>query len=160
MNRIAHAFVISLAVLLGCGSNTALAGIESWTVPATDPVAAVGHGVVLDNKGNEVDIAASPDFVIQAQRYYIKSLYLMAGEQQRRLVNSKQQRVMGKKRLTQREQIVGNAALIDWLSDMVKPANAADLAIRNSILQNEMAPSRSLEIRLRNEGLLERIRPR
>jgi hypothetical protein len=150
-------FVITATILNIGGSFGDFSEIARWRVPSTDPVGAVGHGAILDAEGREID--PSPDFMLDVQRFYLKKLYLQADERQRAELNAKHQRLQETGRLTQREQIFVNAALIDWLIETVKPEDAAHLLIRNNVLRNRFFESdpdtpRTLIERLGQAGLI------
>jgi hypothetical protein len=137
MSRTVVAVLIALVILSGCSAIELQPQIETWTVAATDPVSTIGHGAILNPEGKEVD--ATPQFVIGAQRFYLKNLYVRANEKQRLEFKAKQQRLQGITPLAERDQILVNSALIGWLIDTVKPENAANLTMRNSVLRNESA---------------------
>jgi hypothetical protein len=102
-----------------------------------DPISAVGHGTILDAQGREID--PSPEFVIGAQRFYLERLYHQANDQQRAEFEAKQRRLRDVKGQTEVEQIVANAALVDWLIEAVKPQDAAHLASKNTALLSRFA---------------------
>jgi hypothetical protein len=176
MNGMVFSLVITAAMLSGCttgkdparGGNPGRRGgvedIDTWTVVATDPILTVGHGVLLSREGNE--IAPTPEFVIEAQRFYLKGLYQQASKEQRDELKAKQLRLQGAQPFTREQQIVVNSALIAWLIDTVKPEEAATLAGKNAALQGsvstkgaafqEAATSKGLLERLNQEGLLKR----
>ncbi|HEV2834625.1 MAG TPA: hypothetical protein VGW58_04860 [Pyrinomonadaceae bacterium] len=125
----------SLTLFLSCHkSQTTTPEIESWTVAAADPVSAVGHGAIWDAQGKE--ISPSPQFVIDAQRFYLRELYKQADEKTRAELNGKVQRLKELKSLAPHDQIFANSALIAWLIDVVKPEDAAHLASKNGALRN------------------------
>ncbi len=149
---LAIAAIFSTSASLGEFSD-----IARWNVPSTDPISAVGHGAILDAEGRAIN--PSPDFVLDAQRFYLKKLYLQADERQRAELNAKVRRLEEAGQLTQREQMVVNGALIAWLIDAVKPNDAAHLLSKNNILRNrffENDPNmpRALMERLGLDGLL------
>jgi hypothetical protein len=102
-------FVITAALLAGCATGN---NIETWKVLPADPLSGVGHGAFLDAQGKE--ITPSPEFVSDAQRYYLKRLYLEAdGEQQRRF--KAMQRSLERVTQSRAERVLANAALsIGW----------------------------------------------
>jgi hypothetical protein len=129
-------------------------------VATTDPISTVGHGAILDSKGNEID--PSPEFVIYAQHFYLKRLFELADDKLRAEFKAMQQRLESIKGLTQQEQILLNSALIAWLIDTVKPADAAHLASKNGALRNKFfhitgkqsTVSQDLLDGLKKEGLI------
>lgn len=111
------------------GADDDATNIEKWVVAEVDPISIVGHGVALNSEGKEIE--ATPEFVIGVQRYYMKSLYLQAGEKQRDEFQARLRRLYNT-RLAQQEQMVVNSALIAWMIAEVRPRNASKLAINNS----------------------------
>src|SRR5262245_38402299 len=83
-----------------------------------DPVAAVGHGAVLAPDGSEIDPKA--DFVIEAQLFYIASVYERADDSQRAEFAGVRKQVLLEE-MTEEEQILANSALLAWLVEEVKP---------------------------------------
>ena len=124
--------------------------IMKWQVRSADPIAVVGHGVMLDWQGREV--AATPVFIPQTQRYYLKSLYLRATDAQRADFQKKQQRLCPETRLAPEDKTVVNAALISWLITVVKPADAVRLETNNATLINGVMVSATIRARLETEG--------
>lgn len=84
MKRITGLLCIAFVVLVGC--KTSLPDIETWRISETDPVLAVGHGAIFDASGKEID--PTPAFTIEAQRFYLKSIYQRSKPQQRALQRS------------------------------------------------------------------------
>jgi hypothetical protein len=125
----------TLALLLVCHkSKPVKPDIESWKVAAADPVSVVGHGAIWDAQGKE--ITPSPEFVIEAQRFYLKELYQQADEKTKAELNGKLHHLQELKNLAPHDQIFANSALIAWLIDVVKPEDAAHLASKNGALRN------------------------
>lgn len=166
MKRVFGLLVITAAFLVGCPNH--VDDIETWTVAATDPILGVGHGAIINAEGKTID--PSPEFVIEAQRFYLKGLYQRANEQQRAEFKATQRCLREVKTQTQAEQILLNVALLDWLIETVQPQDAPYLASKNIVLLGRFAritdgePStkdpRAGDIRkefvehLRREGLL------
>jgi hypothetical protein len=133
MKIVLSLLVITATFLIGCKDNKYhVDDIETWTVAATDPISTVGHGAIIDTEGKM--ITPSPEFVVEAQRFYLKSLYQRASEQQRAEFKVTQQHLEGVKARTQAERIFLNAALIGWLIETVKPQDAPYLASKNMAL--------------------------
>jgi hypothetical protein len=178
MSRIIISLAIALTIASGCQPSgepprpsqrperrsNIEAGIDTWVVTEADPISVVGHGVALNSKGREID--ATPEFIIGAQEFYLKSLYQQASERQRDEFKAKQRRLYDSI-LTQQEQMVVNSALMSWMIDAVKPRNGATLAMNNawitSIANREMSkdagagkPAALTKLlgRLKKEGLL------
>lgn len=132
MKRILSLLVLTAVFFLGCRDTYQVDNLETWTVSATDPISAVGHGGVFNAEGKEID--PSPEFVIEAQRFYLKRLYQRANEQQRAEFKAMQRRLRDVKSQTQAEQILVNAALLGWLIETVKPEDTPYLGSKNTAL--------------------------
>ena len=125
---------LSVAALAMGGSSARLADDPQ----PTDPISTIGHGAVFGPDGQEVKV--TPSFVLSAQRFYLRALYDQAGARQRAEYNEKRGRLLAGADLTPEEQIVANAALIDWLIDGVKPTAAPWLASKNNTLRDRIVP--------------------
>ena len=97
-------------------------------------------------------------FVDEAQRFYLKTLYLQANDKQRDAFKAKGQRLCSAKQMTQSDKTMVNAALITWLIDAVKPADAQTLGANNVIVQGGSAPSPRVRELLKQEGLNNELR--
>jgi len=164
MSRRVLPLVVTIALVSSC-TNTEKPpvppqpDVDTWTVATSDPITTIGHGVMVDAQGREID--ATPGFVIGAQRFYIKNLYERANEAQRAEFKSRMNRIQGATPLSQPDEMAMNSALLGWLIDTVKPENAATLVMRHATLQIESTrlsktkspPSPALLDRLKREGL-------
>lgn len=137
-------FVVVLGVFGACEPDTTDTTVSSPdpTLPSPDPTApspdptlpfpsdpilAVGHGVFIAADGSE--LLPDPDFVIQAQNYYIAVLLANAGDdadiqRSRDLVYS-----------LVSDEIYANALFIDWLISQHPPSNVAHVASVNNALR-------------------------
>lgn len=128
MKRITCLIVLASSVLFGCATSR----IENWKVGAKDPIATVGHGGVFNAEGKQIEPSAG--FVIDAQRYYLKRLYLEANDEQRRAFTEKQRGVENMKPGSEAERVLANSALLAWLIGTVKPKDAPQLSSKNTAL--------------------------
>jgi len=120
-------------MLAGCpGPHVSSDKIEDWKVAETDPVVTVGHGVLFGPDGKPID--PSPEFVLDAQRFYLKRLYTQGGERQRATFTSERQRLQRMKPEGRAEQLLVNASLLASLIESVKPQDAPFLASKNVAL--------------------------
>lgn len=103
-----------------------------------DPIAAVGHGAILNAEGEEI-IDVTPEFILEAQRFYLRSLFHQADETQRAEFKAKQKRLMQGTKCDEQGLVDVNFALIDWLIDEVQPENASRLASINTFLHAKFA---------------------
>uniref|UniRef100_C6E3R5 Uncharacterized protein n=1 Tax=Geobacter sp. (strain M21) TaxID=443144 RepID=C6E3R5_GEOSM len=145
MRKMIASLLFIAAALTGCATER-YSKIEKWKVAATDPVVSVGHGAMFDEKGKEVEV--SPDFVLHAQRYYLKRLYDEGTSEQKALFQQKQRSVRKIKPQDKSEKILVNAALLGWLLEAVKPEDAARIGSKNSALLERF-------VRFRDGGLEE-----
>ena len=122
---------LAATLLAGC-ANHRFTDIGDWKVRRSDPISAVGHGGVFDAQGRQFE--ASPNFVLGAQRYYLKRLYQQADREQRARFQEKQRSIEGEKARTKTERILVNAALVNWLIETVQPQDRAHLASKNTAL--------------------------
>jgi hypothetical protein len=155
--------VIALGVLSACRSRENLSDISSWSAPSADPVLTVGHGAIIDAQGREIN--PTPEFALNAQRFYVKKLYDQAQQAQRDELRAKLHRVQEVKGLTPQERIFVNGAAIEWLVDTVKPFDAPYLLAKNNALRSrifaataaETAIAPALLDRLTQEGLIKTL---
>lgn len=152
---------VCLAFLNSCRRSVeSLSDISSWKGPSTDPISTVGHGGIMDAQGREID--AKPEFILDAQRFYVRRLYSEARDAQQAELRGKLQRVQEVKDLTPQERIFVNALVIEWLIDRVKPSDTPFLLAKSNALRNRIFPTAADEAgltpalldRLRQEGLL------
>jgi hypothetical protein len=101
---------------------------------AADPIAAVGHGAMMDRNGET--IAATPEFVLAAQAFYIARLYGEATEAQQAALANRFSGYALVRHMTNEARHRANFRLIDWLIAEVKPADAARLVEINTFLRN------------------------
>jgi hypothetical protein len=129
----AAAGLVVCAVL--AGSNTAAAQ------PA-EPIAFIGHGVMFDEAGRQIQ--ATPAFIERAQAYYIQTLSARLRPVQKNAFDAERNRHLDTyKRLSPQAgavadpqgALVVNAALIDWLIKAVPPADAGDLESKNNLMK-------------------------
>lgn len=142
MKRITGLLCIAFVVLVGC--KTSLPDIETWRISETDPVLAVGHGAIFDASGKEID--PTPAFTIEAQRFYLKSIYQRSKPQQRARFNDLQKNLQEAQPQSDAERIVMNAALLAWLNDATKTEGAAHAASKNAALLSRFARLRDGEL--------------
>jgi hypothetical protein len=129
MRRILGAFAVTTVFLIGCRT---MEDPENWNVAASDPILAVGHGAIVSAGGQEIEPSA--DFVIDAQRFYLKRLYEQANVQQKTDFKARQRRLQQVAPQTQAENMLVNAALVAWLLEVVSPSDAAHISSKNSAL--------------------------
>ena len=140
MKKLSRFLVITAALLAGCATGN---NIETWKVLPADPLSGVGHGAFFDPKGKEIE--PSPEFVAEAQRYYLKRLYLQADQEQQRRFTALQ-RSLAKVTQTRAERALVNAALIHWLIEQVQPRDGAFIGSKNTALMSRLVSIRNGEM--------------
>ena len=98
-----------------------------------EPIAFIGHGAMFDLQGNE--IAPSPQFLQEAQAYYLDKLSQLATPEQRAQLSTKQAALLTNTDLNVRDQMIAKAALIDWLIDEVQLADGGELQGKNNFIR-------------------------
>jgi len=105
---------------------------------------------MLDAEGRE--LVSTPAFIADAQKFYLKTLYVQTTDVQKAEFTKKQQRLCGAKAITPEERTVVNAALISWLIVAVNSRDSVRLASNNAALINGVAVSPAIRERLNAEG--------
>jgi len=123
-------------------AGVAVAALEQGRAPSLyavlpgDPIAAVGHGVVVTADGSIVD--PTPDFVRNTQRQYIDLLLGAAGAGVREELE--QERLRSEPEAGADREFALRAALIDLMLDRVQPSGASDISAKNRFLVYAVEP--------------------
>jgi hypothetical protein len=99
----------------------------------SDPIAAVGHGMIFTSQG---PIAPTPEFVREAQQYYIDRLSREADPTV--LAEFEAQRMQMEPEVGAPREFADRAFLVDWLIEHVQPSDAADLLAKSQFLARSM----------------------
>jgi hypothetical protein len=99
---------------------------------ATEPIAFVGHGAIFDQDGKEVTVTL--EFIEDAQAYYLDALYQQANEDQRTHFKEKRNQLFQGRQWDKQSELFATAALLDWLIEEVKLADAGALASKNNLM--------------------------
>ncbi len=102
--------------------------LDRKQVFTSNPISAVGHGVILGTDGKEINPDSS--FIKAAQEYYIDDL-LNKDEKNKEFLKKKQAEINGEVA----DKILRNALFIDFLIEKVKPTNYSKLSIINNFLR-------------------------
>src|SRR5512145_53758 len=97
------------------------AQVTTADVYASGPIAAVGHGAMLDHRGNKIE--PTPEFIADAQRYYLEALYKNATQEQQGRLTKMQKAFESAGKWTPQERAYANHAWIRWLLAAVDPPN-------------------------------------
>lgn len=125
--------LIATVLVFGVSSCTWVPeNIVDWKVPATDPILAVGHGAFFDAKGQEFRPSASQ--VIEAQRFYIRRLYLASDRETQTRFTAERELWFAAKPAEHAEQVLMNAAQIDWLLERTQTAENPSTGSKNAAL--------------------------
>lgn len=111
------------------------AQVTTADVYASGPIAAVGHGAMLDHAGNRIE--PTPEFIADAQRYYFDNLFQKAGKDQQGRLEQLRQTFEKSGKWNPQERVYANHAWIRWLIAAVNPPNATRLASINAFLRNQ-----------------------
>jgi hypothetical protein len=101
-----------------------------------EPIAYTGHGAMFDKNGKEIQV--TPEFIKEAQKFYLDTLSKQAGEKQRALFEQKQKRLFSGQQWDKRSELYANSALIEWLIKEVKPANADEFSGKIKLLKQKL----------------------
>ena len=108
-----------------------------------DPIALIGHGVMFDEQGNQIQ--ATPDFIEKAQAFYIEKLSARLQPAQKTRFDTERARYfetfkrssVGQEGDKQGNLII-NAALIDWLIRQVPLDDAGELQGKNNLIKSKL----------------------
>lgn len=129
-----------LSVFLG-----AVIGLVSSNLAnAQEPIAFIGHGSMFDHEGNQIKV--TPEFIEQAQNYYISELSTRLqpaqlkklSAERTRFLNMLEQSNPGGQAPDRQAALIINAALIDWLIKEIRPADAGDLQGKNNLIKAKL----------------------
>ena len=109
---------------------------QAIDILAQGPISAVGHGAMLDRQGQP--IKATPQFLAEAQRYYLEALgKQLAGDAQARFATfQKRYASVGKWNATETSEL--NHAWIVWALNEVKPPQQSELASISQFLRHQL----------------------
>ncbi len=112
-------------ITLALGSPMAAAPLEK------DPIAGMGHGVLFDPDSRPINV--TPSFIRETQEFYIRRLLAAANSKARSDFEAiRPLLILG---VPEQAKLIGNAMLIEWLIDRVRPADAGALSARNNFLR-------------------------
>jgi len=131
----AQTLVALATLLLVVYAQTREPQTKTADVYASGPIMAVGHGAMLDHRGNRIE--PTPEFIADAQRYYLDALSRHASkEQQARLAKMREGFDKAAKWNSQ-ETAYANHAWVRWLIAAVNPPRASTLSSINAFLRQE-----------------------
>jgi hypothetical protein len=151
MNRIIFLRILLIAfaaTLTACTSAEDSQNTATTKAFTADPIATVGHGAIIGPDGREID--PSPEFVINAQRFYIARLKTEATEAQRREIDAYARRFENMKIESTAERMLVNVTLLHSLVDIVKPQDAAGLLAKNAAMVDRFTGMRDGEPAVKN----------
>ena len=97
----------------------------------SDPIAFIGHGAIFGHDGKEINV--TPQFIREAQKYYIDTLYTQSPADKRAEFDRK--RLSVSIQLQGQDELVANSYLIDFLIKAADPQDGGRLASKNSLLK-------------------------
>jgi len=100
-----------------------------------DPILVVGHGAFIGSDGTEV--TPNPEFIQQAQKYYIDTLLkaAKAGQAPNDLTDDRIEETQKLIYSLVEDEILANALFVDWLIEKAQPQNIAHLTSVNNALR-------------------------
>ncbi len=104
-------------------------------VYASGPISAVGHGAMVGRDGKVIE--PTPEFIADAQRYYLESLLRHASKDQQARLTQMRQPFENAAKWSRQETTYANHAWIRWLIEEVKPPRASTLASINAFLRSK-----------------------
>ena len=96
----------------------------------SDPIGAIGHGVLLSPDGPPIE--PGKDFILAAQAYYIAKVEKGASGHSQDAEPARIRKAIDEE---VREPVLAGALYLDWLIENQKPVDAARLTLRNNALR-------------------------
>lgn len=145
--RFAHQsfFRVSITLILSLAAGALTTGFSQPTGgpgnalsrperrPGADPVAAVGYGLLFDVNGRRID--ATPEFLREAQQYYLDRLLTEASDRVRVEAQELPGRYASAVEELQIDDFTLRSLQIDWLIGRVEPRDQAQLSAKNRTLR-------------------------
>ena len=131
------AATLVLSAALGWSSVT-------WA-QAQEPIAFIGHGVMFDDAGNQIQ--ATPAFIEKAQAFYIETLSAQLQPSQKSKFSAERERYFktykrpgdgGGQDGAKQDTLIINAALIDWLIKEIPQGDFGDLQGKNNLIKAKL----------------------
>ena len=131
---ISGAATLFLSAALGWSSVTG--------AQAPEPIAFIGHGVMFDDAGNQIQ--ATPAFIEKAQAFYIETLSAQLQPSQKTMFSAERERYFkaykrpgdeGGQEGVKQDTLIINAALIDWLIKEIPQGDFGDLQGKNNLIK-------------------------
>lgn len=119
------AFIIGITLALGASVPGRTADLVA------DPIGGMGHGELFDPSGRPINV--TPSFIREAQEFYIRRLLAAANAKTRS--DFEKVRPLASVGLSEQAKLIGNAELIEWLIDRVRPADSGALRAKNNFLR-------------------------
>lgn len=104
-----------------------------------EPIAYIGHGVFFDKTGKP--IAVTPEFVEQAQAFYLSRLYERANDEQKKRLDEVKKRYVSDKKWDRQNQMLAQTMLLDVYLDEINPDQAHWLRGKNNLLKTHLRKS-------------------
>lgn len=101
-----------------------------------EPIAYIGHGVFFDKTGKP--IAMTPEFVEQAQAFYLSRLYERANDEQKKRLDEVKKRYVSDKKWDRQNQMLAQTMLLDVYLDEINPDQAHWLRGKNNLLKTHL----------------------
>lgn len=122
------------ATLLSIAFVAALAlSQEPQKAEGREPIAFIGHGVMFDPDGNEINV--TPQFIQQAQQWYLNFLYRQAAPDVRATFDENRKNLFESGILKGQSELLANSVLLSSLLSQVELQNAGELAGKLRMLE-------------------------
>ena len=124
--------------VLGVGLGALIWAASAALVHAQEPIAFIGHGVMFDQEGQQIQ--ATPEFIEKAQNFYIDDLSARLQPAQKKLFTAERTRFLNTYKHTSDPQdaLIINAALLDWLIKENSLADAGTLQGKNNLIKAKL----------------------
>jgi hypothetical protein len=116
---------------------------EPQRIEGGEPIAFIGHGAIFDTDGNEINV--TPQFIREAQKWYLNSLYRQATPNERAIFDRHKKSLFEGVILKGQSELLANSILLFSLLDQVKPQNKCELAgklrlVEQLLRTNKLSP--------------------
>jgi len=127
-----------ISSVLSVGLSALVWVASAALVNAQEPIAFIGHGVMFDQEGKQIQ--ATPEFIARAQNYYIDDLYARLQPAQKKTFDTERARFLDTYKRTSDPQdaLIISAALLDWLIKETSRADAGTLQGKNNLIKAKL----------------------
>lgn len=120
------------------------AAVSTWATAqpampavADPPVAAVGHGALIDAAGRDIEV--TPEFVLAAQRHYLDRLQTEAAPATKAGLTRQRSALFANQNWNSTDQVLAQSALLQSYLAQLQPADAGQVASIDAALRHRLA---------------------